>query len=107
VAIGFILPIVAFLAGTGLRRDRIRGVVTSDHVRDGRRLYRVFLWLLPVSAVGAATFFLPTAGFELLAWDASLLVAMGLIALVVLAVSRDVCVFLLDTGLLFEEFFER
>ena len=107
VAIGFTLPIVAFLAGSWLRRDVIRGVVTSDHIRDGRRLYRVFLWLLPVSAVGAATFFLPTAGLDSRAWDASLLLAMGLIALVVFAVGRDVCVFLLDAGILFEEFFDR
>ena len=107
VAVGFLMPIIAFLAGTWIRRDRIRGIVTSEHVRDGRRLYRVLAWLLPVGAVGAASFFLPALALGGRAWDASLLVAMGLIAVVVLAVSRDVCVFLLDTGLLFEEFFER
>ena len=107
VAIGFLMPVIAFLAGTWIRRDRILGVVTSDHVRDGRRLYRILAWLLPVGAVGVASFFLPALALGEPAWDASLLVAMGLIAVVVFAVSRDVCVFLLDTGLLFEEFFER
>ena len=107
VAIGFLMPIAAFVVGAWLRREPIRSIVTSEHLRDERHIGRIFVWLLPVFAVGTATFFLPDLGLGALAYQAAFIVAMGLIALVVFTVSADVCTFLLDSGLIFEEFFVR
>ena len=105
--IGFAMPVAAFLGGSWYRRDTIRRLLDSPRLRDERHFGRIFLWLLPISVIGALTFPLadlaPTA-----AWITTLFFAsMGLISLIVLWVSSDVCTFLLDTGLLFEDFFQR
>jgi voltage-gated potassium channel len=107
VAVGFLMPIAAFLFGSWLRRDDIRSIVTAERLREERHLGHVFGWLVPVSLVGALTFFLPGSGLSDAAYDAVFVAAMALIALVVFLVSHWVCTFLLDTGLLFEEFFGR
>lgn len=105
IAGGFLLPIVAFLTGAWLRRDQIRSIVLAERVRDERHFGKIFVWLVPVTAIGAATFVLPGMGLSPELYVISFLVAMGLIALIVFFVSADVCTFLLDSGLLFEEFF--
>ncbi|MGE5202162.1 MAG: potassium channel family protein [Acidobacteriota bacterium] len=107
VAIGFVAPLAAFLAGVLWRRHLIRAVVFSTELRDERRFGHALLWLAPVFAVGALTFVIPEAHPSTAALDWIFLAAMGTIAAVVLVSSRDVAVFLLDTGLLFEEFFGR
>lgn len=107
VQVGFAAPILAFIIGSWWRRAEIRLLLESPRLRDERHFGRVFLWIIPVLAIGGATF--PVAGMELseagLNWF--FFVSMGLIALIVLVVSGDVCTFLLDTGLLFEDFFHR
>lgn len=105
--VGFLLPIICFLAGAWLRRNAIRAIVTAHHLREERNFGRVFLWLLPVSVIGALTFLLPGRELSAVEYDVVFLVAMGLIAAIVFAVSHDVSMFLLDTGVLFEEFFHR
>jgi len=105
--LGFCLPIVFFLAGCGLRRAEVQAVVDNPDIRGGRRLYRALLWLLPVFLVGAAVFLASLIAEPLVNTDVTFLAAMALIGLIVLAVSRDVAVFLVDAGLLFEEFFHR
>ncbi len=105
--LGFSMPVAAFLGGSWYRRDTIRRLLASPRLRDERHFGRIFLWLLPISVIGALTFPLaelaPTAG-----WITALFFSsMGLISLIVLWVSSDVCTFLLDTGLLFEDFFQR
>lgn len=107
VEIGFTLPILAFLGGSWLQRARLRAIVTSERIRDARHVGHVFLWLVPVFAIGGLSFFQPSLGV-VPAWvDGILLGAMAAIALIVLIVSQDVSSFLIDTGLLFEEFFSR
>jgi voltage-gated potassium channel len=105
--LGFSLPVVFFLAGCGLRRADVQVVVDNPNIRGGRRLYRALFWLLPVFLVGAAVILLSLFAEPLVNTDIAFLAAMGLIGLIVLAVSRDVAVFLVDAGLLFEEFFHR
>ncbi len=107
VPVGFALPVLAFLAGTWWRREAIRRIVTTKRVRDERHLGRVFLWLVPVVAIGALTFMLPGAGLSPGAYRGAFLVAMAAIAALVFAVSREVCTFLLDSALVFDEFFIR
>ncbi len=105
--VSYTFPVLAFLGGAWLRRQEITAIVTAHRVRDERRIGRVLVWLLPVFAVGAATFAVPGSELDQTGRDVTLLLAMASIALVVIAVSREVSTFLLDTGLLFEEFFQR
>lgn len=107
VRLSFVMPILAFIAGAWLRRGAIHRLVR--HESDARVHYspRVFFWLLPVLAVGLATFLVPHQGFSPETVSLFLIGSMGMIALLVLAVSRDVTAFLLETGLLFEDFFAR
>jgi voltage-gated potassium channel len=105
--LGFILPIVFFIGGCWLRREDVQEVVDNPELRGGQRLYRAMWWLLPVFCVGAVVFVLSLVFEPLVNTDLAFLTAMTLIGLIVLAVSRDVAVFLVDAGLLFEEFFHR
>ncbi len=105
--IGFTLPILFFLAGCWLRREDVQAVVDNPDLRGGRLLYRALLWLLPVFVVGASVLVLSVIDAPLVNNNTAFLIAMALIGLIVLAVSRNVAIFLVDAGLLFEEFFRR
>jgi voltage-gated potassium channel len=106
LSLGFVMPLFAFMAGSSWHRGAIAHVTASGRMRDQRHLIHFLSWLAPVFAIGMLTSLIPArimAGLE----DWVLLVAMTGISVVVLFVSRDVAVFLLDTGLLFEAFFAR
>lgn len=103
----FSLPLLAFMAGAVVRRARIRSIVEARRFRDERHFGRIFLWLLPMVAIGALTFAVPAIGIDADEEGAIFAGTMGLIALIVFGVSANVASFLLDTGLLFEAFFER
>ena len=105
--VGFVMPILAFLAGCWWRRNAIRDVVAARKVRGELPFLHALAWLLPVFAVGALSFLLPHFDISIRTHSALFLVAMSVISVIILAVSRDVATFLIDTGLLFEEFFER
>lgn len=105
--VGFVLPLAAFMAGTWARREAIRSVVRAQRVGSSAEFRRVTFWLLPVASVGALSFLLPNMEIARAHVDVAMLAAMGAIAIVVFATARDVAVFLIDAGLLFEEFFER
>jgi len=104
--IGFVLPILAFALGVFLRRDAIHSIVTSEHPRLDTRFGRAFLWLVPIVLIGLANFAVPLQAIGHDGRTIWLLTAMGLIAVIVLLAGRSVAVFLIDTGLLFEDFFE-
>jgi voltage-gated potassium channel len=105
--IGFGLPILAFLVGCWLRRAEIRAVIDEPDIRGGKALYGALAWLIPVFLVGASVFVLSWLAETLVNTGLMFLIAMLTIGLIVLAVSRNVAVFLVDAGLLFEEFFGR
>ncbi len=105
--LGFSLPVAFFLAGCWLRREDVQAVVDNPDLRGGRRLYRALLWLLPVFMVGGGVLVLSVFDAPLVNNNTAFLAAMLLIGLIVLAVSRNVAIFLVDAGLLFEEFFHR
>lgn len=107
VPTGFLLPIIAFLAGCWHRRAEIAGVVAKTELRSERRLLRTIVWLVPVWLVGVTVILLMHFGVRLAHSDIGFLAAMALIGIIVIAASRDVAVFLVDTGLLFDEFFQR
>lgn len=106
-AVGFLLPIYAFVAGAWWRREDIRRIVTADHMVEARHPERIFAWLGPVILLSALTFFVPD--FLLNAFEVGLVLvaAMALTAGFVFVVSRDICIFLVDTGLLFDQLFVR
>lgn len=107
IRVSFVLPIFSYTAGVALRRNAIRQLV--HHETENRLRYspRLFLWALPLFAVGIASFLLPYHDFAPETISILLLLSMGAIAALVFAVSRDVTAFLLETGLLFEEFFDQ
>ncbi len=107
IRISFVLPIASYIAAVSLRRAEINRLVRHEADSVVRYEPRLFLWLLPVFAVGMATFILPHRDYEPETISAFLLLSMGLIAVLVAVVSRDVTAFLLETGLLFEEFFDQ
>jgi voltage-gated potassium channel len=106
LSIGFLAPLLAFLGGSLWRRRAIRRVILAALAEDEREIGKILLWLAPVGAIGAIGFFVPTS-FPAASVDIAFLAAMGAIAAIVLFLSRDIAVFLLDTASLFEEFFER
>lgn len=104
--IGFMLPVLGFLCGALVQSERVRRLMATEAVRHVRFTH-LMRWAVPVALVGAASFLLPglepDAGAERLAF----LAAMGTIALIVGFAARDVVVFIIDTSLVFEAFFER
>ena len=107
IYVGYVIPLVAFVIGAVRERNEIRSIVGAHRVRDERHFGRVLRWLLPVFAVGAATFFVEGRMVDSAWLTAVFLGAMALIGGVVFFASRDVATFMLDVGLLFEEFFQR
>lgn len=107
LVVGFCLPIFLFVVGCWLRRDQVRAVVAHPAIRSERRVMRAAVWLVPVFLVGAAVILLSRTVGALANMDMVFLGAMSIIGLIVLTVSREVAIFLVDAGLLFEEFFSR
>jgi voltage-gated potassium channel len=107
LAVGFALPIAAFLVGCWWRRAEIRSAVNNQALRSERGVLGAILWLLPVWMVGAGVLTLAHVSEPVINTAYGLLVAMSIIGAIVLIVSREVVIFLVDAGLLFEEFFRR
>jgi voltage-gated potassium channel len=107
VAIAFLLPIVAFVVSVWLRREAIRSVVDAAATVRVRRIGRGTTWLVPLIVAAATTFLVPVAEPTPLHTDIGLIVAMALVALFIMSVSHDICIFLIDAGILFDQLFER
>jgi voltage-gated potassium channel len=107
VAVAFVLPIAAFVAGCWQRRTQVRAVVAHPALRSERRMLGAFLWLFPTAVIGGGVILLSHVAEPVANTAALLIGAMALIGLIVFSVSRDVAIFLVDAGLLFEEFFFR
>jgi Ion channel. len=107
LVVGFCLPIAFFVIGCGLRRERIRTLVAHPTIRSEQRVLRAAAWLVPVFLIGATVILLSHAFGPFLNPDMVFLGAMALIGAIVLSVSGDVAIFLVDAGLLFKEFFLR
>lgn len=105
--LGFTLPILAFLGGAWRHRSQIQQLLESQREVGDAHFGRVFLWLAPMAVIGASTFLATEMVHSEGAITTVFFVAMGLTSLIVLWISSDVCAFLLQTGLLFEDFFRR
>ncbi|AWK86425.1 potassium channel family protein [Azospirillum thermophilum] len=105
--IAFVLPLAGFLGGAWWRAAAIRSIVMSRRLRDGGHFDRVMLWMAPVWGIGALTFLVPGHDFTTEGLSALFLLSMTAIALIVTFVARDIAIFLLDAGILFEGFFQQ
>ncbi len=103
--LGFALPVIAFIAGAWLRRGRIRAIVAETRAGDRRALARGAGWLMPVLGIGLLTFAAPNVPDRFA--DVVFVAAMVAISAIVLGVSAEVATFLVEAGLLFDEFFTR
>jgi len=106
-ALGFILPLLAFLGGACLRARTVRHIVVSRRLRHDSHFGEMFLWLLPMAGMVALTFALPGGGLGGPLPHIPFVAFMAVVAAIVLFVSRDIAIFLLDVGLLFEGFFQQ
>ena len=105
LVVGFCLPIFLFVVAVGFGEIRSEPSVAHPAIRSERRVMRAAVWLVPVFLVGAAVILLSRTVGALANMDTVFLGAMSIIGLIVLTVSREVAIFLVDAGLLFEEFF--
>jgi hypothetical protein len=97
-----------FIGGCWWRQDEIRMDVAETDIKGGRMgLLHAFLWLIPVGFVGFAVYVFVGIERSSVKTDFTLLAAMGMIGLIVFIVSHDVATFLIDIGLLLEEFLTR
>lgn len=105
--VGYTIPLVAFVAGAALRRSDIQSIVNAHRMREERHFGRVLRWLIPVFAVAVSTFVARKWFDGSEAQMALLLLSMGAVGATLFFASHDVATFMLDTGILFEEFFNR
>lgn len=104
-AVGYLIPIYMFLAGVWWRRDAIRDASQAEGFRRESFSGRLFVWLLPVGFVAGLTFLVPGVKLETPGADALLLALLGGTGLFVMVVSRQICLFLIDTGVMFDHLF--
>ncbi len=104
---GFLLPIFAFLIGAWWHRSEIRRVAYADYVVDRQHPARIFAWLIPVSILSALTFLAPSLDLDATGAGMAMVGAMAVTSIFIVVMSRTICVFLIDTGLLFDQFFVR
>ena len=106
-AVGFSLPILAFMLGCWSWRADVSAALEEPTIRDSRSLLRALFWLLPVFSVGGLAYVASSFAEGTVNSQLVFLLAMSAIAIIVLTASRAIATFLLDAGLLFEEFFSR
>jgi Ion channel. len=106
-AVAFVIPLGAFLGGAWWRAGDIRSIVMSRRLREGAHFDRIFLWMAPVWGIGALTFLLPGRDIPPGVLATIFVLSMAAIGGIVALVARDIAIFLLDAGLLFEGFFQQ
>lgn len=107
IAVGYLLPMFVFLAAVAMKRGEIHQLSRDEELLRKSLSGRKFVWTLPVFAIAAATFALPRLSLDAGTLSFLLAGSMGLVAVFVAGVSRQICLFLIDTGLLFDQFFVR
>jgi voltage-gated potassium channel len=105
--VGFVLPVASFLVAAWRQRALIGTLVRTETMRETAHFGRLLRWLIPVTAIGAASFSVPELALPPASEELAFLAAMVAIAIVVALAERDVVAFLLDVSLIFEAFFAR
>ncbi len=104
---GFSVPLMFFVLGCWLRRADLQNLVEKTDVRSRHDPLGALRWLLPVLAIGAVVLGLAGVAEAVINNNTAFIAAMFLLGLIVLSVSRDVAMFLVEAGFLFDEFFTR
>lgn len=105
--LGFVVPVVAFVAGVWLRREEINRIVAADEPSEFHQFGNVSRWMIPLIFIAASSFFVSEFGLGEEGQAVIFFAMMLAIGAIVLMVSEDLCTFLLQTSLLFEWFFGR
>lgn len=105
---GFAAPLAGLMLGCWYRRETIRAFVLSGEERQKQHGYgRFVLWVAPLIAIALTTSWVRHVVTPEQYYNEIFLSAMLLIGVLVFFVSQDISIFLLRTGLAFEEFFTR
>lgn len=107
IDVGYVFPLVAFVVGAARHRADIQSIVNAHRIREERHFGRVLRWLIPIFVVALLTFVTRKWIDQDEYQSAIFLGAMFLMSASLFFASRDVATFMLDTGILFEEFFHR
>lgn len=105
--IGYMAPLVAFFAGSLLRRRQIREIIRSNEEPNPATYAHALLVLLPLFVISLLAMVFATTRHDPDSLRNVFLLAMGMSSIVVAIASRDMVVFLLVTGQMFESFFRR
>lgn len=112
IVVGFLLPLAGFFSGVVQKREEIRDIIQSRVYIEEAKFIRSFFWLVPIALIGIAAFTLhephgiaklPRA--EQLELGNYLLAEMAAITVIAFLASRDFTLMLIDSGVLFGEFF--
>lgn len=102
-SVGFLLPIVAFLAAVWLRRGALRGLAeAAEAPPDVAHLPRVMRVLVALAGIGVVSMVAPEGRLSGPAQTLSLLAAMAAVGAVVAVSVRDVVRLLVNVALIFE-----
>jgi len=104
LVVGFLLPLAAFLTGAIWRRKEILLIVTSNKRGHDSEFLKSLAWLIPVFIIGVFVSVLPVHSWAPVYQNIFFISAMALISGVVLFVSRDITILLMDTALYFSDF---
>lgn len=106
IAGGFLLPLAAFLGGVILKKDEIQGIIQSQTYVEERRFIHSFLWLVPITLIGITAFILHQSHANTTEHlQTFFLIEMSAIAAIAFFASSDFSLMLMDTGILFGDFF--
>ena len=104
--IGFVVPLAGFLSGMARNRRAISAAAHRVSDPTTKSLLNSMAWLLPLGLIGAVSFLVPRYPYMDGMSNTLLLAAMTMIAILAAISARGIAVFLIDTGLLFEEFLQ-
>ncbi len=95
-----------FLGGAIFRRDEIQGIIQSQTYIEEAKFIHSFLWLVPIALIGIIAFILHQShGNTPEHLQIFFLIEMSAIAAIAFFASSDFSLMLMDTGILFGDFF--
>ena len=103
--VAFVLPLATFMLGLLWHRKNILSSFEAAERHMTFDMVRALAWILPLAGVGLLTFMVPLPEMMPPQQNIFLLGSMAVISVTVLIASRDIAMFLLDAGIVFEEFF--
>jgi voltage-gated potassium channel len=101
---GLPLPVIGFIGGVWLHRTDITAAVGHRETAGRHQVPRSWHWLSPILLIGVLTFFTNAVDLSPLALAIAMLAAMAVIAAITAILAREIALFLIDTGLVFEDF---